>query len=184
MKKLMVVCLLLLPALVFANPSVIIKTSMGDIQVELNEQQAPISTANFLSYVDSGFYNGTIFHRVIPNFMIQGGGFIKDMTQKVTKVPIKNEAGNGLKNLRGTIAMARTGVVDSATSQFFINHKDNSFLDHRSNSSSGYGYAVFGAVTNGMEIVDKIAQVSTGMRSGMKDVPRQPVTIYAIERMK
>lgn len=184
MKKLIVFCLLLLPTLVFAEPSVVIKTSMGDIQVELNEKQAPISTANFLNYVDAGFYNGTIFHRVIPDFMIQGGGFIKDMTQKVTKSPIKNEADNGLKNRRGTIAMARTGVVDSATSQFFINHRDNSFLDHRSKSSSGYGYAVFGVVTKGMDVVDKIAQVRTGIRRGMKDVPQQPVTIYAIERMK
>jgi peptidyl-prolyl cis-trans isomerase A (cyclophilin A) len=183
MKKLIVLCLLLVPTLVFASPKVVIKTSMGDIQVELNDEQAPISTVNFLSYVDKGYYNGTISHRVIPNFMIQGGGFIKDMTKKVTQSPIKNEAANGLKNMRGTIAMARTGVVDSATSQFFINHKDNSFLDHRSNSSSGYGYAVFGVVTNGMDIVDKIAQVRTGIRRGMKDVPLQPVTINAIERM-
>lgn len=185
MKKLLIILsLLLLPTLALAGPKVVIKTSMGDIQVELNQQQAPVSTANFLSYVDSGFYNGTIFHRVIPNFMIQGGGFIKDMTRKVTKTPIKNEAGNGLHNKRGTIAMARTNVVDSATSQFFINHADNSFLDHRSNSSRGYGYAVFGSVTRGMDVVDKIADVKTGRRKGMRDVPLQPVTIYAIERLK
>jgi len=183
-KNWMLFCLILLPTLVFANTEVVIKTSMGDIQVELNETQAPISTANFLNYVDSGFYKGTIFHRVIPNFMIQGGGFIKDMTRKITKEPIVNEADNGLKNRRGTIAMARTNVVNSATSQFFINHSDNKFLDHTSNTSRGYGYAVFGAVTKGMDVVDKIAQVSTGTRGGMRDVPRIPVTIYAIERLK
>ncbi len=184
MKKLIVVFLLLLPVLALANPSVVIKTSMGDIQVELNERQAPISTVNFLNYVDIGFYKGTIFHRVIPGFMIQGGGFIKDMTKKVTKDPIKNEADNGLKNQRGTISMARTNVVNSATGQFFINHKDNSFLDHKSNSSSGYGYAVFGKVTKGLDVVDKIAKVRTGIKKGMRDVPKQPVTIYAIERLK
>lgn len=180
----LIIIFILLSGVSFAGPSVVIKTNAGDIQVELNNEQAPLSTANFLDYVDSGFYKGTIFHRVIPNFMIQGGGFIKDMTRKITKSPIKNEAGNGLKNKRGTIAMARTSAVDSATSQFFINHVDNSFLDHRSNSNRGYGYAVFGTVTKGMNVVDKIARVKTGVRNGMRDVPLQSVTIYAIERLK
>src|SRR5512143_627461 len=139
-----------------ANPKVLLKTSKGDITLELNAAKAPITVKNFLAYVNDKFYDGTIFHRVIPAFMVQGGGFDKDMKQKATKAPIKNEAGNGLKNDVGTIAMARTGVVDSATAQFFINVKANDFLDHRDDSQQGYGYAVFGKVIEGMDVVDKI----------------------------
>jgi peptidyl-prolyl cis-trans isomerase A (cyclophilin A) len=152
---------------------VIIETNMGKIEVELNAEKAPISVANFLQYVESGHYNNTIFHRVINNFMVQGGGFDKHMRQKPTQAMIKNEAKNGLKNDRGTLAMARTGVVDSATSQFFINHKDNDFLNH---GGRDYGYAVFGKVTKGMDVVDAIARVRT--KSG--DVPVNPVVIKMI----
>ncbi len=149
---------------------VILKTSKGNIKFELYKDESPVTVDNFLAYVEDGFYDGTIFHRVINNFMIQGGGMTSDMRQKPTREPIKNEANNGLKNERGTIAMARTGVVDSATSQFFINHADNGFLDH---GTRDYGYAVFGRVVEGMEVVDEIARVSTG--SG--DVPRETITI-------
>lgn len=152
---------------------VIIETNMGKIDVELNAEKAPISVANFLQYVESGHYNNTIFHRVINNFMVQGGGFDRHMRQKTTRAMIKNEAKNGLKNDRGTLAMARTGVVDSATSQFFINHKDNDFLNH---GGRDYGYAVFGKVTKGMDTVDAIARVRT--KSG--DVPVNPVIIKKI----
>lgn len=155
---------------------VLISTSSGDIKLELYEKKAPITVANFLSYVSDGFYDGTIFHRVINNFMIQGGGFTADMNQKPTKPPIKNEADNGLKNERGTIAMARTAVVDSATSQFFINHKDNAFLD---NGARDFGYAVFGKVVDGMEVVDKIAAVRT--KTG--DVPVETVTIVSVKKV-
>lgn len=155
---------------------VLISTSSGDIKLELYEKKAPITVANFLSYVSDGFYDGTIFHRVINNFMIQGGGFTADMSQKPTKPPIKNEADNGLKNERGTIAMARTAVVDSATSQFFINHKDNAFLD---NGARDFGYAVFGKVVDGMEVVDKIAAVRT--KTG--DVPVETVTIVSVKKV-
>jgi peptidyl-prolyl cis-trans isomerase A (cyclophilin A) len=151
----------------------IIETSMGEIEVELNADLAPISVANFMQYVDSGYYNGTIFHRVINNFMVQGGGFDKTMQKKTTQATIKNEAKNGLKNDRGTLAMARTGVVDSATSQFFINHKDNNFLNH---GDRDYGYAVFGKVTKGMDVVDAIARVKT--KAG--DVPVNPVAIESV----
>jgi peptidyl-prolyl cis-trans isomerase A (cyclophilin A) len=152
---------------------VIIETNMGKIEVELNAEKAPISVANFLQYAESGHYNETIFHRVINNFMVQGGGFDRHMRQKTTRAMIKNEAKNGLKNDRGTLAMARTGVVDSATSQFFINHKDNDFLNH---GGRDYGYAVFGKVTKGMDAVDAIARVRT--KSG--DVPVNPVIIKKI----
>jgi cyclophilin family peptidyl-prolyl cis-trans isomerase len=155
------------------NPVVIIKTSKGDIKIELDKENAPISVDNFLTYVEDGFYDGTIFHRVIKNFMVQGGGFTPDMQQKPTNAQIKNEADNGLKNERGTIAMARTGVVDSATSQFFINHADNTFLDH---GIKDYGYAVFGKVVDGMDVVDAIAVVQTGPG----DVPNKPVVIESI----
>jgi len=155
------------------NPVVLIKTSKGDIKVELDKEKAPISVENFLSYVNDGYYNGTIFHRVIKNFMIQGGGFTADMKQKPTKDPIKNEAKNGLSNAKGTLAMARTSVVDSATSQFFINLIDNKFLDH---GTRDYGYAVFGKVIEGMDVVDKIAIVPTGYQ----DVPTETVTIESI----
>ena len=143
-----------------AAVSVVIATNYGDITVELDAEKAPLTVKNFLSYVDEKFYDGTIFHRVIRNFMIQGGGFTPDMAQKRTHAPVKNEAGNGLKNTRGTIAMARTMIIDSATAQFFINTVDNAFLDHRDNSMQGFGYAVFGKVTDGMEVVDAIAAVT------------------------
>jgi len=153
---------------------------MGNIKIELYPDKAPITVKNFLDYVNSNFYNGTIFHRVINNFMIQGGGFTEDMHPKATKSPIKNEATNGLKNKRGTIAMARTMIVDSATAQFFINQKDNPFLDHRDNSMQGFGYAVFGKVIEGMDVVDKIASVQTGVRKGFQDVPLTPVVIKSV----
>lgn len=162
--------------------SVIMETSLGDLEIELNAAKAPITVKNFLSYVDEKFYDGTIFHRVIPGFMVQGGGFTTDMDQKETKAPIKNEADNGLKNLRGTIAMARTMIVDSATCQFFINTVDNGFLDFSRPTPQGYGYAVFGEVTEGMEVVDKIAAVKTTWKRGMKDVPETDVIIKTIRR--
>jgi len=161
---------------------IVIETSKGVIKVDLDGDRAPISTANFLRYVDEGFYDGTIFHRVIPDFMIQGGGFRPDMSEKPTHAPIKNEAGNGLKNRRGAIAMARTGVVDSATAQFYINVVDNTGLDHRDQSKEGYGYAVFGKVTEGMDVVDAIDAVPTHSVGGMKDVPVEAVKIISIRR--
>ena len=157
------------------NPMVLISTSMGDIKVELYPEKAPETVKNFLGYVNDKFYDGTIFHRVIANFMIQGGGMDKDMKQKTTKAPIKNEAGNGLKNDTGTIAMARTGVVDSATAQFFINVKDNGFLNHRDESPAGFGYTVFGKVVDGMDVVHKIEHVVT-----KSDVPNEPVIIKSV----
>lgn len=164
-----------------ANPTVIMETSKGKITIELFKDKAPISTENFLSYVKDGFYDGLIFHRVISNFMIQGGGMDAEMRQKKTKAPIKNEATNGVSNKRGTLAMARTGVVDSATAQFFINVKDNGFLDHRSKSPDGYGYAVFGQVTSGMDVVDAIREVETGHNAGHDDVPVEPVVITSVK---
>ena len=166
------------------QPEYVVKTSLGEIKIELNEEKAPISVKNFLSYMDEGFYDGTIFHRVIDGFMIQGGGFTADMIQKPTQQPIKNEAGNGLKNHRGTIAMARTSVVDSATSQFFINVVDTGFLDHQDNTQRGFGYAVFGRVIEGMDVVDKIKKVRTGSKKGVRDVPVEPVMIESIQRLK
>lgn len=160
------------------NPVVIMSTSLGDIKIELYPDKAPVTVENFLSYVNDGFYNGTIFHRVIPGFMIQGGGFTPDMQQKPTKSPIKNEADNGLKNEPGTIAMARTSVVDSATSQFFINQVDNQFLNH---GSRDFGYAVFGKVVEGMDVVNKIAQVKTGRVGPFQDVPIEPVVIESVK---
>ena len=151
-----------------------ISTNHGDIVIELFEETAPVSCENFRQYVNDGFFDGTIFHRVIPNFMIQGGGFTPDMSQKETRDPIKNEADNGEKNVRGTLAMARTQVVDSATAQFFINLRDNNFLDH---GGRDFGYAVFGKVTAGMDIVDAIAAVPTGNNAGHSDVPVDAVII-------
>ena len=182
LKQLLLSASLLLSTSLFAaeNPHVVLTTSYGDIEIELNPEKAPISTQNFLGYVESGFYNGTQFHRVIPGFMVQGGGFDADMRQKDTNAPIKNEADNGLHNVRGTLAMARTQVRDSATSQFFINHKDNAFLDH---GSRDFGYAVFGKVTRGMDVVDKIAQVPTGNRGMHQNVPREPVLIIDAKRL-
>ena len=163
------------------NPRVLLATSLGEIEIELNEEKAPISVKNFLEYVDSGFYDGTVFHRVIPGFMIQGGGFDAQMRQKPTHAPIRNEADNGLRNDRGTLAMARTQVRDSATSQFFINHNDNEFLNH---GSRDFGYAVFGKVVRGMGVVDQIAQVPTGNRGMHQNVPREAVEIISAKRVE
>lgn len=159
---------------VVPNKQVRLTTNYGDIVIELDTQKAPVTTANFLTYVEQGHYESTIFHRVIPRFMIQGGGFTADMQKKKTNPPIKNEASNGLKNVRGTLTMARTNDPDSATSQFFINLVDNGFLDY---TAANPGYAVFGRVIEGMETVDKIGAVKTGMAAGMKDVPTKPVII-------
>ena len=160
---------------------VILQTSKGDITVELYDKQAPESVKNFLQYVDDKHYDGTIFHRVINGFMIQGGGFTPDMTQKPTRGAIKNEAGNGLKNERGTLAMARTSDPDSATSQFFINVVDNGFLN-RAEAQDGVGYCVFARVTKGMDVVDAIRGVATGRRGYMGDVPVEPVVILSAKR--
>lgn len=154
-----------------------ITTNHGDIKVELFDEKAPITCENFRKYIEDGFYDNTIFHRVIPNFMVQGGGFDSDMSQKATRDPIKNEADNGVGNARGTLAMARTSVVDSATAQFFINLRDNDFLNH---GSRDFGYAVFGQVTEGMDIVDKIAGVTTGTHAGHQDVPVDAVVISGV----
>jgi len=162
------------------HPVVVIDTNKGPIMVKLDAEKAPKTVANFLQYVEEKFYDGTIFHRVIPGFMIQGGGYTENMMKLPTNPPIRNEATNGLKNLRGTIAMARTGVIDSATSQFFINHVNNEMLDHRDSTPSGFGYAVFGEVILGIEIVDTIAEVPTRTVGGMGDVPVDPVIIKSI----
>lgn len=181
-KALLAACALLVASTTWAadNPHVLISTNKGDIEVELDATKAPVSTQNFLGYVDSGFYKGTLFHRVIPGFMIQGGGYTRDMQEKRTKAPIKNEADNGLKNLRGTLAMARTSDVNSATSQFFINVENNAFLDH---GSRDFGYAVFGKVVRGMEVVDQIAGVQTIRQGMLRDIPREPVMILAAKRL-
>ncbi|MCJ7796538.1 MAG: peptidylprolyl isomerase [Thermoleophilia bacterium] len=164
--------------------TVLIKTSMGDITAELDADAAPLTVANFLGYVEDGSYDGTIFHRVMAGFMIQGGGFTPDMQQKPTRAPVKNEADNGLKNLRGTLAMARTTVVDSATSQFFINVVDNAFLDFKAATQQGYGYAVFGKVTAGMDVVDAIAAVPTTTSGRSENVPVTPVVIESVTVVK
>jgi cyclophilin family peptidyl-prolyl cis-trans isomerase len=164
------------------NPMVVIKTSKGEIQVELFADKAPKTVENFLAYVDAGFFDGTIFHRVIPGFMIQGGGFDSAMSQKDTRGPIKNEAQNGVKNDRGTLAMARTNVVDSATAQFFINLVNNDFLNHTAPNERGFGYAAFGKVVKGMEVVDEIAKVKTTRKGPHADVPAEPVVIESIKR--
>ncbi len=156
-------------------------TSMGPIVLQLDKEKAPVSAENFAKYVDSGHYNGTIFHRVIDGFMIQGGGFDKDMRQKPTQAPIKNEAQNGLKNDKYTVAMARTPDPNSATAQFFINVKDNDFLNFTAPTAQGWGYAVFGKVVEGKDVVDKIAKVATGNRGGHQNVPTQPVVIEKAE---
>jgi len=163
-----------------ANPMITIKTSLGTIQAELYADKAPETVKNFLQYVKDKHYDGTIFHRVIESFMIQGGGFTKDFEQKPTRAPITNEAANGLKNARGTLAMARTRDINSATSQFFINVVDNDSLDHRSESPDGFGYCVFGKVTQGLDVVDKIKAVPTGNRGPFRDVPLEPVVILTI----
>ncbi len=161
----------------YANPKVLMETSKGDITIELYENEAPRTVKNFLSYASEGFYNNLIFHRVIKDFMIQGGGMDSEMRQKDPKPPIKNEARRGLGNNRGTIAMARTNVIDSATAQFFINVKDNDFLNHTDNTARGFGYAVFGEVIKGMDVVDSIARVKTGIFNGFRDVPKEPILI-------
>lgn len=157
-----------------------IETSMGTISLELDDAKAPETVANFVQYAKDGHYDGTIFHRVIDGFMIQGGGFTKDMNQKPTRQPIRNEAMNGLKNSRGTIAMARTMVVDSATSQFFINLVDNDFLNFQSPTPQGFGYAVFGRVTDGMSVVDAIAKVKTGFAGPHQNVPDVAIVIKKV----
>ncbi|KUJ75006.1 peptidylprolyl isomerase [Thiomicrospira sp. XS5] len=166
------------------NPVVLIQTSMGDIEAELYPEKAPETVKNFLRYVHEGFYNGTIFHRVIPNFMIQGGGFTPDMQKKPTHAPIQNEADNGLRNRIGTLAMARTNDPHSATSQFFINVAQNTFLDFREKTPRAYGYAVFGRVIKGMRVVNQIRQVQTGFKNGMGDVPLQTVEIIKVTQIQ
>lgn len=165
-----------------STPTVVMTTSLGRIVLQLNSEKAPISTENFLKYVDQKHYDGTIFHRVIKDFMIQGGGFTADMKEKTTMAPIANEAKNGLSNLRGTISMARTNDINSATAQFFINTVDNQRLDYRSDSN--YGYAVFGQVTEGMDVVDKIRAVQTSSKGEYDDVPVEAVVIKSIRRGK
>jgi cyclophilin family peptidyl-prolyl cis-trans isomerase len=155
------------------------ETTLGNFTVELYADKAPVSTENFLKYIDEGFFDGTVFHRIVPGFVIQGGGFTEDMSQKKNHPPIKNEADNGVKNTRGTLSMARTNDINSATSQFFVNLKDNDFLDH---TRGNFGYAVFGEVTEGMDVIDKIAAVKTGRRRGFEDVPLDPVIMTSVRR--
>jgi len=166
-----------------SNPHVLMQTSKGDIVLELHLDKAPRTVQNFMRYVDSGFYNGTIFHRVIDGFMIQGGGFSKDMLKKNTRAPIQNEANNGLGNDRGTIAMARTPDPHSATAQFFINTVDNGFLNFKSQTPSGWGYAVFGKVIKGMAVMDAISKVPTGVTGRFRDVPKTPIEIVTIQKL-
>jgi cyclophilin family peptidyl-prolyl cis-trans isomerase len=158
------------------------KTSKGTFTVQLFDKQAPVSVENFLKYADEGFFEGTIFHRVIPGFMVQGGGLTEELKNKKGHEPIKNEATNGLKNKRGTLAMARTNDVNSATSQFFVNLVDNDFLDHK--GASNYGYAVFGRIESGMDVIDAIAAVKTGSKGGYQDVPTETVTIESVKRVE
>ncbi len=172
------------PAAAGDAPKVALETDKGKIVLELYPDKAPKTVQNFLDYVDAGHYNSTIFHRVIPNFMIQGGGMTASMKEKPTKAPIKNEADNGLKNQRGAVAMARTQVPDSATAQFFINTVDNDFLDFKNKTVQGWGYAVFGKVVEGLDIVDAIAKVKTTNRGGHQDVPADTVMILKAERVK
>jgi len=178
-------CFLLISVSAYAGTVVEMKTSLGTIKIELNDEKAPITVENFLHYVDTGFYDGTIFHRVINNFMIQGGGFEKNERRKLPGDPIKNEADNGLKNDKGTIAMARTGDIDSATSQFFINLVDNDFLNHRGTSPKMFGYAVFGRVIDGMDVVEKIGHTRTIAKSVLfRDYPETQVVIESIRRVE
>lgn len=165
------------------NPVVVMETSQGTIKIELFQDKAPVTVKNFLKYADDKFYDGTIYHRVIPTFMIQGGGFKPGMKKQQTRAPIKNESANGLSNKRGTIAMARTSIPDSATSQFFINLKDNTFLD-KAKAADGVGYCVFGKVIKGMEVVDKIKKVATGTRGPYRNVPNEDVVIKSVRREK
>ena len=158
---------------------IVFETTLGNFTIEFFEKEAPISVANFKKYIDEGFFDGTIFHRIVPGFVIQGGGFTEDMTQKKNNPAIKNEADNGLKNSRGTLSMARTNDINSATSQFFVNLKDNDFLDH---SRGNFGYAVFAKVTKGMDVIDKIAAVETGRKKGFDDVPVEPVIMTSVRK--
>ena len=194
MKYVNLLCILALTLLFFVpadtaaeeegnNPMVEMDTNLGTMTIELYPDKAPISVKNFLEYVNKKFYDGTIFHRVMPNFMIQGGGFTPDMMKKATGAPIKNEANNGLSNLKGTIAMARTSEINSATCQFFINVKDNTGLDYRGESSQEYGYAVFGKVTEGMDTVEKIRNVNTTTKGAYQNVPVKPVIIKSVRRI-
>jgi cyclophilin family peptidyl-prolyl cis-trans isomerase len=163
------------------NPVVVIETSMGTMTIELYKDQAPVSVANFLQYVRDGFYPGTVWHRVVPGYVIQGGGLTPDLAEKPTRAPIQNEATNGLSNSRGTVAMARTRALRSATSQFYINLSNNPRLDHQGFSPDVFGYAVFGRVLDGMDVVDRIGAVRTGTREGMDDVPLEPVIIKSVK---
>jgi peptidyl-prolyl cis-trans isomerase B (cyclophilin B) len=188
MKRILILIMIALAATSAAiagdNPRVEMDTNKGKIVLELAADKAPKTVENFLAYVDAGYYDGTIFHRVIPNFMIQGGGFTADMQQKKTRAPIDNEADNRLRNERGTIAMARTSNPHSATAQFFINTKNNEFLNYKGKSPQGWGYAVFGQVVEGMSVVDAISAVKTGTRGRFRDVPADPVVIRKIVRSK
>ncbi|HIG64677.1 MAG: peptidyl-prolyl cis-trans isomerase [Gammaproteobacteria bacterium] len=163
------------------HPRVKFETTAGDFIIELNPEKAPITVKNFLTYVNEGFYNGTVFHRIMPGFMAQGGGFDTSFKQKPTHDTIKIEADNGLTNDRGTVAMARTGIPDSASSQFFVNYKDNGFLNHTAKTSQGWGYAVFGKVVEGMDVVDSMADAPTGSRGGHQDVPKTDIVIEKAE---
>ena len=163
------------------GPVVLMATSKGEVKIELFQKEAPETVTNFLAYVREGFYDGTIFHRVIPGFMIQGGGFTEAMQQKPTKPAIRNEAANGLTNDTGTLAMARTSVIDSATSQFFINVNDNDFLNHKDTSMQGFGYCVFGRVIEGLDVVGAIERVTTGRRGMHQDVPQEPIIIQSMK---
>lgn len=167
-----------------ANPVAVMETAEGSIKIELFADKAPGTVKNFLQYVDEKFYDGTVFHRVISNFMIQGGGFTPDMREKAAHAPIRNEATAELKNLRGTLAMARTSDVDSATAQFFINVKDNGFLDHKDSTARGFGYAVFGRVIEGMDVVERIKEVKTTTAGSFQDVPAKPVLIRSVRRQE
>lgn len=192
MKTTLVSALIILSILIFAgsviaediNPKVVLETSKGRIVLELFPDSTPETVKNFLSYIDARYYDGTIFHRVIPNFMIQGGGFTADMKRNPPQAPIKNEADKGLKNERGTIAMARTGDPHSATAQFFINSKNNDFLNYRSKTQQGWGYAAFGKVVEGMKTVDAISAVKTKTSGRFRDVPAEPVVIKSARRLK
>ncbi len=182
MKKFVILLSLFTLSAMAENPVLEMQTSHGTIEIELFEDKAPLSTKNFLQYVDDKFYDNTVFHRVISTFMVQGGGFTEKMEQKKTRATIKNEATNGLKNETGTLAMARTPDPHSASSQFFINVVDNSFLDHRDTTDAGYGYAVFGKVKSGMHVVNRIKEVRTGNRAGHQNVPMDTVLIKSISR--
>ena len=165
------------------NPVVLIETSMGNIKIKLFQEDAPVTVKNFLDYVNENFYDGTIFHRVVPNFVIQGGGFTEDMTKKTTHAAIKNEATNGFSNTKGTVAMARTSIINSATSQFFINLRDNLFLDHKDESPQGYGYCVFGQVIDGMNVVESIGRAPREKKGRYENIPVKPIIIKSVRML-